>query len=150
MGRFVAGLGVRVVGVDFSERSVVLARRLNPSLRFVAADMQSLPFAAGACAGSVAFYSMIYTADPAPALRELWRVLRRGAPILIAVHGGEGTQHFDDYAGMPIDVDLHLRSPDVLASQVRAAGFAVGTIEVRPSYPFEHATPRVYIAARAV
>jgi SAM-dependent methyltransferase len=150
VGRFVADLGVRVLGVDFSERSVALAQRLNPSLRFVAADMQTLPFGPGVCAGIVAFYSLIYTADPEPALRELRRVLQRGAPILIAVHGGEGSHHFNDYAGTPIDVDLHSRSPDVLTSQARAAGFAVGTIEVRPPYPFEHATPRVYVAARAV
>lgn len=150
VGRFVADLGVRVVGVDVSERSVALAQRLNPSLRFVVADMQTLPFAPGACGGIVAFYSMIYAADPHPALRELRRVLQRGAPALIAVHGGEGSQHFDDYNGTPVDVDLHLRSPDVLASQARASGFAVGTIAVRPPYPFEHATPRVYMAARAV
>jgi len=149
VGRFVADLGARVVGVDFSERSVALAQRLNPSLRFVVADMQTLPFAPGACAGIVAFYSMIYAADPQPALRELRRVLQRGAPLLITVHGGEGAQHFDDYKGMPIDVDLHLRSPDVLASRVRTAGFTIGTVEVRPPYPFEHATPRVYVAARA-
>lgn len=144
-----ADLGVPVVGVDFSERSVALAQRLNPALRFVVADMQALPFAAGAGGGIVAFYSMIYAADPEPALRGLRRVLQKGAPLLIAVHGGEGAQHFDDYKGTPVDVDLHFRSPDVLASQVRAAGFAVGTIEVRPPYPFEHATPRVYIAAAA-
>jgi SAM-dependent methyltransferase len=148
VGRFVADLGARVVGVDFSERSVALAQRLNPSLRFVVADMQTLPFVTGACAGIVAFYSMIYAADPQPVLRELRRVLRRGAPLLIAVHGGEGAQHFDDYKGMAIDVDIHFRSSDVLASQVRAAGFAIETVEVRPPYPFEHATPRVYVAAR--
>ncbi len=28
--------------------------------------MQTLPFAPGACAGIVAFYSMIYAADPNP------------------------------------------------------------------------------------
>jgi len=150
VGRFVADRGARVVGVDFSERSVARAQRLNPSLRFVVADMQTLPLAPGACAGIVAFYSMIYAADPQPALREFRRVLQRGAPLLVAVHGGEGAQHFDDYEGTPVDVDLHLRSPDVLASQARAAGFAVGTIEVRPPYPFEHPTQRVYLAARAV
>ena len=69
-------------------------------------------------------------------------MLQRGAPLLIAVHGGEGAQHFDDYRGIAVDVDLHLRSPDVLASQVRTAGFTVGTVEVRSPYPFEHATPR--------
>ncbi len=50
---------------------------------------------------------------------------------------------------MAIDVDLHFRSPDVLAAQVRTAGFTVGAVEVRPPYPFEHATPCVYVNARA-
>ena len=149
VGRFIADLGARVVGVDFSERSVALAQRLNPSLRFVVADMQTLPFAPGACAGIVAFYSMIYAADPQPALRELRRVLQRGAPLLIAVHGGEGWQRFDTYKGTPIDVELHLRSPDAFAAQVRAAGFVLDDVEVRPPYPFEHQTPRVYLGGRA-
>jgi SAM-dependent methyltransferase len=150
VGRFVADLGVRVTGVDLSARSVALARRLSPALRFVAADMRALPFATGAWAGVVAFYSLIYTADPRPALVELRRVLRRGAALLVAVHGGEGAQHFDSYKGTPVDVELHLRSPDVLAAQIRAAGFAVESVEMRPPYPFERATERLYVAAQVV
>jgi len=49
-----------VIGVDFSERSVILASRLNPTLSFVAADVSALPVADGVCAGIVAFYSLIY------------------------------------------------------------------------------------------
>jgi hypothetical protein len=84
-----------------------------------------------------------------PALAELRRVLRPGAPLLIAVHGGEGSQHFDSYKGTAVDVELYLRSPELLATQIREVGFALDAVEVRPPYPFEHATPRVYIAARA-
>jgi SAM-dependent methyltransferase len=145
----VSGLGPPVVGVDVSPRSAALAQRHQPALRFVAADVHALPFASGACGGVVAFYSLIYTADPRPALAELRRVLRPGAPLLIAVHGGEGSQHFDSYKGTPVDVELHLRSPELLATQVRGVGFALDAVEVRPPYPFEHATPRVYVAARA-
>src|SRR3989449_8524592 len=71
VGRFVADLGTRpdraVIGVDFSERSVILARRLNPTLSFVAADVRALPVADGVCAGIVAFYSLIYGGGRAPA-----------------------------------------------------------------------------------
>src|SRR3989449_7146072 len=71
VGRFVADLGSRpdraVIGVDFSERSVILARRLNPTLSFVAADVRALPVADGVCAGIVAFYSLIYGGDEATA-----------------------------------------------------------------------------------
>jgi SAM-dependent methyltransferase len=149
VGRFVADLGPRVTGVDLSARSAALAQRLNPGLRFVAADMGALPFANGAGAGIVAFYSLIYTADPRPALVELRRVLRRGAPLLVAVHGGEGSQRFDSYKGIAVDVELHWRSPEVFAAQVSAAGFAVERVEVRPPYPFEHPSPRLYVAGRA-
>ena len=138
-----------MIGIDLSPRSAALARRLNPALRFVAADVHALPFAAGAAHGLVAFYSLIYTADPTPALVEMRRVLAPGAPLLVAAHAGAGAHHFDSYKGMPIDVELHLRSPDVLASQVRAAGFAVDRVEVRAPYPFEHASQRLYVTAVA-
>ena len=149
VGRFVAELGPRVIGVDLSARSTALARRLNPGLCFVAADMETLPFASGACAGIVAFYSLIYAADPRAALVELRRVLRRDAPLLVAVHAGEGSQRFDRYKGMAIDVELHWRSPELFAAQLSAASFAVERVEVRPPYPLEHATQRLYVAGRA-
>jgi ubiquinone/menaquinone biosynthesis C-methylase UbiE len=149
VGAFVSGLGPRVVGVDLSARSVTLAQRRQPRLQFVAADAHALPFASGACGGVVAFYSLIYAADPRPALVELRRVLQQGAPLLVAVHGGEGSQHFDSYKGLAVDVELHFRTPEPFAAQIRGAGFTVDALEVRPPYPFEHATPRVYVAARA-
>lgn len=92
VGRFVSDLGARVTGVDLSARSAALAQRLNATLRVVAADMRALPIATGASVGIVAFYSLIYTADPSPALAELRRVLRPGGALLIAVHAGEGAQ----------------------------------------------------------
>jgi SAM-dependent methyltransferase len=149
VGRFVAEAGVKVIGVDLSPRSVALAHRLNPALAFVAADMRCLPVPDGACAGIVAFYSLIYVADPVPALVELRRVLRPGAPLLVAVHAGEGAQRFDSYKGVPVDVELHLRPPPAFAGQVRQAGFTVERVDVRSPYPFEHATLRLYVTARA-
>jgi SAM-dependent methyltransferase len=150
VGRFLADRGARVVGVDAAARSLTVARRLNdPTLAFVAADMHALPFAAGACAGIVAFYSLIYEADPSAALAELRRVLRPGGALLAAVHAGEGSSHFSDYKGLPVDVELHLQSPDTLTARTRAAGFTLESVDVRPPYPFEHATERLYVLARA-
>jgi len=150
VGRFVADLGARVVGVDIAPRSLTVARRLNdPTLAFVAADMHALPFASASCAGVVAFYSLIYEADPSAALRELRRVLRPGGVVLIAVHAGKGFDHFSDYKGLPVDVELHRQSRETFAERVRAAGFSVEDVDVRPPYPFEHATDRLYVLGRA-
>ena len=151
VGRFIAEDGASVVGVDFSERSVQHASRLNPTLRFVAADVRRLPFADAACAGIVAFYVLIYADDAttAAALAELRRVLRDGGRLLLAVHAGIGARRFTDYKGAPVDVELHHRQPSAFAMQVRRAGFIVESIETRPPYAFEHATERLYVAARA-
>jgi SAM-dependent methyltransferase len=151
VGRFIADLGPRpVIGVDFSERSVWHASGLNPTLRFVAGDVRELPFADGAYAGIVAFYSLIYGNDASldVALAELRRVLRDGGRLLLAVHAGIGAQRFTDYKGAPVDVELHHRQPAAFAMQVRRAGFIVESIETRPPYAFEHATERLYVAGR--
>jgi SAM-dependent methyltransferase len=151
VGRFVADQGVRVVGVDLSERSLALAGRLDPSMRFVTADARALPVRSAACAGIVAFYALIYEGAEAtaPMLAELRRVLRPGGALLMAVHAGEGVQHFDDYKGIAVDVDLHHWAPAVLEELVRKAGFEVDGVEVRAPYAFEHATERLYLRASA-
>jgi SAM-dependent methyltransferase len=151
VGRFVADLGVRVVGVDFSERSLSVARRLNPGLPFVAADLRALPVASGTCAGIVAFYCLIYggSAATAVALAELRRALRPGGQLLAAVHGGTGTQRFTEYKGMAIDVELHYREREAFTALVERAGFAVEQVATRPPYPFEHPTERIYVTGRA-
>jgi SAM-dependent methyltransferase len=151
VGRFVADQGVRVVGVDLSERSVMLAARLNPSLRFLAADARALPVRSGTCAGVVAFYSLIYESaeGTGAALAEFRRVLRPGGALLVAVHAGEGVHHFGEYKGIAVDVELHLWGRAALEALVREAGFAIEAAEVRAPYSFEHATQRVYITGRA-
>ena len=149
VGHFVAAYGPRVIGVDLAPRSLRVARGLAAGLPLVAADVRALPIASAVCAGIVAFYVLIYEADPTPALQELRRVLRPGGVLLLAVHAGEGHQHFDDYKGLPVDVELYLRSPTVLSGQLARAGFHVERVEVRPPYPFEHATERLYLLATA-
>jgi SAM-dependent methyltransferase len=151
VGRFVADGGVRVVGVDISERSVALAARLNPALRFMAADASALPVRSGACAGIVAFYSLIYQGVEGTAafLAEFRRVLRPGGILLIAVHAGEGVHHYADYKGTPVDAELHLWAPEVMERLVRETGFAVETRELRAPYALEHPTERLYVSARS-
>ena len=133
VGRFVVDSipqGLRVIGVDLSERSVAVAQRLNPALGFVAADMRALPLRPAACGGIVSFYSLIYgdNAHVAASLGEFRRVVCPNAPLLVAVHAGEGAQHYAEYRGIAVDV----------------------TLEVRPPYELEHPTERLYVAARAV
>ena len=151
VGRFVAARGPRVVGLDLSAVSVRVARRLNPHLPFVAGDMRALPVRTGGAGALLAFYALIYfdAAATASILREYRRVLRAGAPLLLAVHAGEGAERFTTFAGKAIDVTLHYHPPAALADAVARSGFEVDAVETRAPYPQEHPTTRLYVSATA-
>src|SRR4051812_23873435 len=114
VGRYVDERGPAVTGVDFSQPGIETARRLNPTMNFVVGDIRALPFPDASVAGIVAFYCLIYgtDADIVAALAEARRVLRDGSPLLAAVHGGEGSGHFDDFLGQPVDITLRYTSPE--------------------------------------
>jgi ubiquinone/menaquinone biosynthesis C-methylase UbiE len=151
VGRFLAGAGMPVIGLDVSVESLVTARRLNPGVSFVGADMRALPLRDASCTGVVAFYSLIYWDDKGTAsiLREMRRVLRPRGLLALAVHGGAGSERFTDFKGTPVDVTLHYHQPERLAALASGAGFAVERADARPPYPEEHPTTRVYLVARA-
>ncbi len=151
VGRFLAEAGVPIRGLDVSLESLRMARRLNPATGFVCGDMRALPVRAAACAGMVAFYSLIYWDEAATAaiLSELRRAVQPRAPLLLAVHGGEGAQRYTDFKGQPIDITLHHHRPERLAVMLVKAGFDVEEVLTRPAYPFEHQTVRVYALGRA-
>jgi hypothetical protein len=118
---------------------------------FLAADAHALPVRSGTCAGLLAFYSLIYedVEGTRGMLAEFRRVLRPGGALLFAVHGGEGVHRFTDYKGTAVDVELHLWAPDVLGRLVGEVGFVDIAVDARVPYPFEHATQRLYVSARA-
>lgn len=149
IGRYMANRGLDVTGLDLSARMVAHARRLNPTMRFVQGTMLALPVADGALAGIVAFYSVIHLArDEVPrALREFYRALRAGAPLLLAFHGGEGELFAEEMLGEPVTIHATLFGGDEMAGYARQAGFTSIEVSSRPPYDFEHQTLRVYLLA---
>jgi SAM-dependent methyltransferase len=151
IGRYLADQGFNVTGVDFSDRSIEIARRLNPGMTFEVADIRSLPFADDSIAAISAFYCLIYGTDDdvLAALRECRRVLEPGGRLLASVHGGEGVQHFDDFRGVPVDISMRHTSPEALRALAERAGLTVDGVAARGPYPDEHATLRIYLTAHA-
>ncbi|MEX2011413.1 MAG: class I SAM-dependent methyltransferase [Chloroflexota bacterium] len=153
IGRFVHDRGPSVTGVDFSDASIEIARRLNPDMSFVVADFRAMPFGDSSVDGIVAFYCLIYGGDEdvLGALRQCRRVLRPGGRLLAAVHGAidgaarEG--HFDDFHGIPVDVTMRETTPALFAGLAEAAGLRVDELRARDPYPEEHATRRIYLTA---
>jgi SAM-dependent methyltransferase len=151
IGRYLADRGPTVTGVDFSERAVEIARRLNPGMTFQVAHIRSLPFADDSVAAITAFYCLIYGTDDdvLAALRECRRVLEPDGLLLAAVHGGEGVEHFDDFRGVPVDISMRHTAPQAFQALAERAGLAVDDVVAREPYPFEHPTQRIYLRAHA-
>jgi demethylmenaquinone methyltransferase/2-methoxy-6-polyprenyl-1,4-benzoquinol methylase len=86
---FARRLGVRVVGVDFSEnmlrvgRGKVRRRGLEGRVQLLEADVLRLPFEAGRFDAAALAFGLRNLADRPRALREMVRTLKPGAPLLV-------------------------------------------------------------------
>jgi SAM-dependent methyltransferase len=147
VGRYLFDRGVDVVGVDLSAGMLEVARRRNPGMRFERADVRATPFEDGALGGAVAFYSLIHLDDIDPALTELHRVIGAGGLLCVAVHGGEGDAHVDDWFGRGVSIDARFWSLDGLVDALERAGFTIESAVARDPYPEEGQTTRLYVTA---
>ncbi|MFI5938309.1 class I SAM-dependent methyltransferase [Actinoplanes sp. NPDC051494] len=156
--RFLAALHPDVVGVDLSPAMVALARDRSPDIPYLVASMLELPVGDDAWSGAVALYSIIHL-DPVrrrAAFRELARVLRPEAPLLIAFHTASsevatgGTLHLTSWFGADVTVDVHFLDPVAVRADLGAAGFDVVAEMYREALdPEEYPSRRAYLLARA-
>ena len=126
--RHLHGLGVEAFGIDLSPQMVAIARRDHPDLRFEVGTMTDLDLADQSVAGVLAFWSVIHVPDHAVpgVFGQFRRVLRRGGPLLVGFHVGDGSHHASEgYSGRAISVDSHRRRPGQVALWLREAGFTV-------------------------
>ena len=76
-----AARGANVTGIDFSPNMVAEARRRYPALTFHPGDAAALPFEDASFDAVVIGFGLHHFLDPARALAEAWRVLRRGGRL---------------------------------------------------------------------
>ncbi len=76
-----ADAGCGVTALDPDDAALAFALRRDPRLRGIQGVAEALPFTDGAFDGAVAMTSLCFCAQPALALRELWRISRRGVML---------------------------------------------------------------------
>jgi SAM-dependent methyltransferase len=154
VGRYLGDRGALVCGVDISARMLSLARQRNPELRLVRGDMRSLPFACGAAAGIVAFYSIIHVplAQVSGIFSEMFRVLRPGGTLAIAFHVGDDVLRVHELWGVKTELDFFLLDPEAVRSALAESGFRVLDAIEREPYDgaVEAQTRRCYVLAQRV
>ncbi len=149
VARYLKDCGVRISGIDLSEKMVGAARSLNADISFARGDMLALDFPDNSLSGIVSFYAIIHLkrADVTRALKEMFRVLEPAGQLLVSFHGGEGELHRDEWYGEPVSIDVTLMTHEEMLGYLRVAGFSDAKVIERDPYEFEYPTRRMYALA---
>ncbi len=149
VGAFLGPAVGRVVGVDLSAAMLAQARLRHPEVSVVQGDLRSLPLGDEVADGAVCFYSLIHLRRPevGGALGEIRRILRPRASVLLAVHGGRGSLHTEDWFDRAVSVDATLFGASELSQLAERAGLGVTELARREPYEAEAQTERLYLWA---
>ena len=137
----ITGPNGTVIGVDCNEGMLEVARQIPDDIEWRLAAAEALPFDDGEFDAVVSQFGLMFFEDPVKAMSEMWRVLRLGGRMAVAVWG-----RLEDTPGYAAMTDLlqdlfgaraanALRAPyclgdtDELLTLSRAAGMAQTSIE---------------------
>ena len=83
--------GAEVVGIDFAEAAVALARQQHPAITFQTGSAEKLPFPDAIFDTVVMNFGLLHVAQPELALAEAYRVLHSGGRVAFTVWGDPNT-----------------------------------------------------------
>lgn len=146
IGRYLFEKGIKVVGVDISEKCIELARVNNPKMKFECADINSLPFDNNSFDGLISYYSIINT--PKIYVNKIFagfhRVLKPEGYLLVAVKAGTKEGYVDDLLGIKTKIYSTFFSREEIAAYFLEAGFTLEFIDKRNPYDFEISNERIF------
>ena len=90
--------GGTVIGLDRNEGMLAVARRAAPGIEWREGMAEALPFADRSFEAVISQFGLMFFEDRVAALREMWRVLRPGGQLAVAVWGA--LDHSPGYAAM--------------------------------------------------
>ncbi|MGF1465802.1 MAG: methyltransferase domain-containing protein [Sandaracinaceae bacterium] len=137
-GRVGAG---SVVGLDVNPGMLEVARSLAPEVTWTEGRAEELPFPDGSFDAVVSQFGLMFFADRPAALREMWRVLRPGGDLAVAVWASLDVtpgyaamvQLLERLFGAPVADELRapyaLGDPAALGALVAAGGIEEARIE---------------------
>jgi ubiquinone/menaquinone biosynthesis C-methylase UbiE len=130
-----------VTGLDLSESMLSVARRKCPGAVFQQGNVMDLPFENESFDVVIASFVLMFVPDQPRAIREMWRVLKPGGRLVIAVWEsleqnpayarlvGIAEQKIDQAAGESMAWPFALGEPGKLAEVFDAAEVAAQTID---------------------
>lgn len=114
----------RVTGLDLSEGMLATAKRVEPVISWQQGAAESLPFDDASFDAVVSQFGLMFFSDRAKGLAEMWRVLKEGGPLTVAVWDS-----LENTPGYAAAADLLQRLfGDEVANEIRGP-YSLGNIE---------------------
>jgi ubiquinone/menaquinone biosynthesis C-methylase UbiE len=146
IGRYLFNKGIKIIGVDISEKCVELARLNNPDMKFECADISSMPFDDNYFDGLISYYSIVNTPKiyVDRLFTEFRRVLKPGGYLLVAVKAGTAEGYIDDLLGLKTKIYSTLFTQEEISIYFNNAGFLLEFLDKRNPYDFEISNERIF------
>jgi SAM-dependent methyltransferase len=139
----------KVVGLDFSEKSVELAGRNFPEIEFRVDDMLASKMASHSADGIVAFYAIVHFTylQVERVLMEWFRLLKPGGFCLFSFHVGKGILSVENFLNVKgANATWRFFETDRILKIAEKADFQL--YEAVERYPYadaEHPSKRAYV-----
>ena len=152
IGRYLFDKGIKVIGIDISEKCIEIARITNPNMRFEIVDIGNLPFDNNSFDGVISYYSVINTPKiyVYRLFAEFRRVLKPDGYLLVAVKVGKAEGYINDLLGIKTKIYNTLFTKDEIVNYFKGSGFQIEFIDTRNPYDFEISNERIFAIGKKV
>ena len=117
----IVGPAGAVTGLDIDAGMLAVAQRKAPGIAWQRGSAESLPFQDGAFDAVVSQFGLMFFGDKPGAIREMWRVLRGGGRLAVAVWAS-----LEETPAYAIEAELVERVGGSAVGDVMRAPFALG------------------------
>ncbi|BCY17430.1 MAG: class I SAM-dependent methyltransferase [Chloroflexi bacterium] len=153
IGRYLQNQGrQKVVGLDFSEKTIEQARQTFPEIEFYVDDMLDSKMSSESADGILAFYAIVHFTyrEVKQALLEWYRLLKPGGLCLFSYHVGKDTISVENFLDVPgAGATWRFLKTERILKLAEKAGFQL--TEAVERYPYtgvEHPSRRAYVILR--
>ena len=146
IGRYLFDKGIKVIGVDISEKCIEIARITNPIMRFEIVDIGNLPFDNNSFDGVISYYSVINTPKiyVHRLFAEFCRVIKPDGYLLVAVKVGTAEGYIYDLLGIKTKIYSTVFTQEEIVAFFNEAGFKLEFCDKRNPYDFEISNERIF------
>ena len=147
---YVLQKGIKIIGVDISEKCIEIARKQFPEIHFEVGDFSNLKYNDNHFDGLISYYSIIDTPKiyVDKIMKEFNRVLKKNGLLLLVVKEGEEEGYQNELLGIKTDIYVSFFKTGEIKKYLEANGFEIVKIQTRSPYDDEIKMNRIFSISR--